>query len=135
MQFPQSSSIEYTANQAKIIDEHLQGDERITTFSSYIGQGSPRFVLTLEPELQRNNFLQYVIVTKSLEDRDKLYGELTSYLNEEFPSALVNAQFVQIGPPSKYPVMLRVAGPDQKVVKDIANQVKVKCKMTRIYRI
>ena len=126
MQFPQSSSIEYTANQAKIIDEHLQGDERIATFSSNIGQGSPRFVLTLEPELQRNNFLQYVIVTKSLEDRDKLYNELTSYLNTEFPSALVNAQFVQIGPPSKYPVMLRVAGPDQKVVKDIANQVKAK---------
>ncbi|MDU6548456.1 efflux RND transporter permease subunit [Veillonella sp.] len=126
MQFPQSSSIEYTANQAKIIDEHLQGNEHISTFTSYIGQGSPRFVLTLEPELQRNNFLQYVIVTKSLEDRDKLYDELTSYLNEEFPSALVNAQFVQIGPPSKYPVMLRVAGPDQKVVKDIANQVKSK---------
>ena len=126
MQFPQSSSIEYTANQAKIIDEHLQGNEHISTFTSYIGQGSPRFVLTLEPELQRNNFLQYVIVTKSLEDRDKLYDELTSYLNEEFPSALVNSQFVQIGPPSKYPVMLRVAGPDQKVVKDIANQVKSK---------
>lgn len=126
MQFPQSSSIEYTANQAKIIDEHLQGDERISTFTSYIGQGSPRFVLTLEPELQRDNFLQYVIVTKSLEDRDKLYGELTSYLNEEFPSALVNAQFIQIGPPSKYPVMLRIAGPDQKVVKEIANQVKAK---------
>ena len=95
MQFPQSSSIEYTANQAKIIDEHLQGNEHISTFTS-------------------------------LEDRDKLYDELTSYLNEEFPSALVNSQFVQIGPPSKYPVMLRVAGPDQKVVKDIANQIKSK---------
>jgi len=126
LSLPQSSSIEYTANQAKIIDEHLQGNEHISTFTSYIGQGSPRFVLTLEPELQRNNFLQYVIVTKSLEDRDKLYDELTSYLNEEFPSALVNSQFVQIGPPSKYPVMLRVAGPDQKVVKDIANQIKSK---------
>ena len=118
MQFPQSSSIEYTANQAKLIDEHLQGDERIATFTSYIGQGSPRFVLTLEPELQRNNFLQYVIVTKSLEDRDKLYAELTPYLNEQFPSALVNTQFLQIGPPSKYPVMLRVSGPNQEVVKD-----------------
>ena len=29
----------------------------ISTFTSYIGQGSPRFVLTLEPELQRDNFL------------------------------------------------------------------------------
>ncbi len=127
MQFPQSSSIEYTASQAKIIDKHLQDNEHISTFASYVGQGSPpRFVLTLEPELQRNNFLQYVIVTKSLEDRDKLYSELTSYLNEQFPSALVNTQFLQIGPPSKYPVMLRVSGPDQAKVKEIANTVKAR---------
>ena len=107
MQFPQSSSIEYTANQAKIIDEHLN---KVTNVFQPLPPTLDKVLRVsfspLEPELQRNNFLQYVIVTKSLEDRDKLYGELTSYLNEEFPSALVNAQFIQIGPPSKYPVML-----------------------------
>ena len=35
-------------------------------------------------------------------------------------------QFVQIGPPSKYPVMLRVSGPDASEVKTIANDVKAK---------
>lgn len=124
MQFPQSSSIDYTASQGKLMDEYLKSNEHIDTFTSYVGQGSPRFVLTLEPELARNNFLQYVIVTKSLEDRDALYKELNAYMDDNYPSALVNMQFVQIGPPSKYPVMLRVSGPDQQVVKTIANDVK-----------
>ena len=126
MQFPQSSSIDYTQSQAKSLDALLKDNEHIDHFTTYVGEGSPRFVLTLEPELPRANFMQTVIVTKSLEDRDALFKDLQNQLNEQYPSALINMQFVQIGPPSKYPVMLRVSGPDASEVKTIANDVKAK---------
>lgn len=126
MQFPQSSSIDYTQNQAKSLDALLKDNEHIDHFTTYVGEGSPRFVLTLEPELPRANFMQTVIVTKSLEDRDALFKDLQDQLNDQYPSALINMQFVQIGPPSKYPVMLRVSGPDASEVKTIANDVKAK---------
>ena len=126
MQFPQSSSIDYTQNQAKSLDALLKDNEHIDHFTTYVGEGSPRFVLTLEPELPRANFMQTIIVTKSLEDRDALFKDLQDQLNEQYPSALINMQFVQIGPPSKYPVMLRVSGPDASEVKTIANDVKAK---------
>ena len=126
MQFPQSSSIDYTQNQAKSLDALLKDNEHIDHFTTYVGEGSPRFVLTLEPELPRANFMQTIIVTKSLEDRDSLFKDLQDQLNDQYPSALINMQFVQIGPPSKYPVMLRVSGPDASEVKTIANDVKAK---------
>ena len=126
MQFPQSSSIDYTQNQAKSLDALLKDNEHIDHFTTYVGEGSPRFVLTLEPELPRANFMQTIIVTKSLEDRDELFKDLQDQLNDQYPSALINMQFVQIGPPSKYPVMLRVSGPDASEVKTIANDVKAK---------
>lgn len=126
MQFPQSSSIDYTQGQAKSLDALLKDNEHIDHFTTYVGEGSPRFVLTLEPELPRANFMQTIIVTKSLKDRDALFKELQDQLNEQYPSALINMQFVQIGPPSKYPVMLRVSGPDASEVKTIANDVKAK---------
>ena len=126
MQFPQSSSIDYTKNQAKSLDALLKDNEHIDHFTTYVGEGSPRFVLTLEPELPRANFMQTIIVTKSLEDRDALFKDLQDQLNDQYPSALINMQFVQIGPPSKYPVMLRVSGPDASEVKTIANDVKAK---------
>ena len=126
MQFPQSSSIDYTQNQAKSLDALLKDNEHIDHFTTYVGEGSPRFVLTLEPELPRANFMQTIIVTKSLEDRDALFKDLQDQLNDQYPSALINMQFVQIGPPSKYPVMLRVSGPDASEVKTIANDVKAK---------
>ena len=126
MQFPQSSSIDYTQNQAKSLNALLKDNEHIDHFTTYVGEGSPRFVLTLEPELPRANFMQTIIVTKSLEDRDALFKDLQDQLNDQYPSALINMQFVQIGPPSKYPVMLRVSGPDASEVKTIANDVKAK---------
>lgn len=126
MQFPQSSSIDYTQGQAKSLDALLKDNEHIDHFTTYVGEGSPRFVLTLEPELPRANFMQTIIVTKSLKDRDALFKELQDQLNEQYPSALINMQFVQIGPPSKYPVMLRVSGPNASEVKTIANDVKAK---------
>ena len=126
MQFPQSSSIDYTQNQAKSLDALLKDNEHIDHLTTYVGEGSPRFVLTLEPELPRANFMQTIIVTKSLEDRDALFKDLQDQLNDQYPSALINMQFVQIGPPSKYPVMLRVSGPDASEVKTIANDVKAK---------
>ena len=126
MQFPQSSSIDYTQNQAKSLDTLLKDNEHIDHFTTYVGEGSPRFVLTLEPELPRANFMQTIIVTKSLEDRDALFKDLQDQLNDQYPSALINMQFVQIGPPSKYPVMLRVSGPNASEVKTIANDVKAK---------
>lgn len=126
MQFPQSSSIDYTQNQAKSLDALLKDNKHIDHFTTYVGEGSPRFVLTLEPELPRANFIQTIIVTKSLEDRDALFKDLQDQLNDQYPSALINMQFVQIGPPSKYPVMLRVSGPDASEVKTIANDVKAK---------
>lgn len=126
MQFPQSSSIDYTQSQAKSLDALLKDNEHIDHFTTYVGEGSPRFVLTLEPELPRANFMQTIIVTKSLEDRDALFKDLQDQLNDQYPSALINMQFVQIGPPSKYPVMLRISGPDASEVKTIANDVKAK---------
>ncbi|MBS5378775.1 MAG: efflux RND transporter permease subunit, partial [Veillonella sp.] len=49
MQFPQSSSIDYTQSQAKLLDSLLKDNEHIDHYTTYVGEGSPRFVLTLEP--------------------------------------------------------------------------------------
>lgn len=124
VQFPQSASLQYTKEQAETLDSLLSGDKRINHYSAHIGEGAPRFILTLDPEVERNNFMQYVIVANSLEDRNELYTELQETLNDTFPSALINMTFLQTGPPSKYPIMFRVSGPDTVKVKEIANEVK-----------
>ena len=130
VQFPQSSSLAFTKAQSEQLDKLLKGDDRIEKYSAYVGEGAPRFILTIDPEVQRNNFMQYVIVAKSVDDRNALYNSLTKELAEKFPSSLVNIQYIQTGPPSKYPIMLRVSGPDPVKLRTIANDVKAQLAKT-----
>lgn len=124
MQFPQSSSLAYTKEQANILSNVLNSDERVDHYAAYVGEGSPRFVLPLDPEIARQNFMQFVITTKSPEDRNSLYKDLSTSLGDMFPAGLPNMSFIQTGPPSKYPIMLRVTGPEAEQVKAIAYDVK-----------
>lgn len=136
MQFPQQSSIAFTKEQNEKFSNLLSGDKRIASYTSYVGEGAPRFVLPIEPELARDNVLQYVIVATSTESRDELYKELEEKINEQFPSAFIRLQYLQTGPPSKYPVMFRVSGPDDKKVIEIAEQVESIMKGTKdIYNV
>ena len=46
------------------------------TYTTYVGQGSPRFWLGLNPVLPNPNFAQIVIVTKDLEARERVKARL-----------------------------------------------------------
>ena len=50
--------------------------DKIDNFAYYTGQGSPRFVLTFDPVLPKDNYAQFVITAKDVEARE--------YLNQKF---------------------------------------------------
>ena len=51
MTLPRGASIKATAEQAQRMSDYLKDDPDIVNYSYYVGEGSPRFVLTLEPVL------------------------------------------------------------------------------------
>ena len=66
MRLPEGTAIGVTDATAKQAERLLAGDPDIVTYTSYVGQGSPRFWLGLNPVLPNPNFAQIVIVTKDL---------------------------------------------------------------------
>ena len=44
----------------------LAKDEDISTYVAYVGNGSPRYYLSLDQQLFRPNFVQFVILTKDV---------------------------------------------------------------------
>jgi multidrug efflux pump len=121
---PQNVSIHETNRQMqKFEKEKLQGNPAIDHFSSYVGQGAPRFILSFDVQPPGRYFGQTVIVTKSLEDRDRLRSEFQAYLDKTFPSADAFVKLLDIGPPVGKPVQYRVSGPDIHKVRDYAQQL------------
>jgi multidrug efflux pump len=121
---PQNVSIHETNRQMqKFEKEKLQGNPAIDHFSSYVGQGAPRFILSFDVQPPGRYFGQTVIVTKSLEDRDRLRSEFQAYLDKTFPSADAFVKLLDIGPPVGKPVQYRISGPDIHKVRDYAQQL------------
>lgn len=124
MTLPEGSSLQATENVSKQFSEALSNDPNIASYSYYIGQGAPRFVLTTDPKLPANNYSQFVIVAKDLEARQVLQDKINKLFAEQFSEVRGHVKLIQTGPPSPYPVMLRVSGYDHEKVREIANQVQ-----------
>ncbi|MFC0241188.1 efflux RND transporter permease subunit [Rhodopseudomonas telluris] len=121
---PQNSSIaETSAQMAQFEREVLQGKDGIDHWSTYVGQGAPRFVLSFDVQPADRAFGQMVIVTKSLADRDRLQPELQAYLKKTFPGTDALVKLLDIGPPVGRPIQYRVSGPDIGKVRELSRQL------------
>ncbi|MGY4303226.1 multidrug efflux pump subunit AcrB [Bradyrhizobium sp. USDA 4369] len=121
---PQNSSIaETNAQMAKFEQEALKGDPDIDHWSTYVGSGAQRFVLSFDVQPADVSFGQIIIVTKSLEARDRARAKLQAYLTKTFPGTDAYVHLLDIGPPVGRPVQYRVSGPDVAKVREIAQQL------------
>ncbi len=120
---PQNSSIaETNAQMARFEKEALQGNDAIDHWSTYVGQGAPRFVLSFDVQPADISFGQMVIVTRSLEARDRVKGELQAYLKKTFPGTDAFVKLLDIGPPVGRPIQYRLSGPDIGKVREFSQQ-------------
>lgn len=121
---PQNSSIaETSAQMARFEREALKGNDSIDHWSTYVGQGAPRFVLSFDVQPADISFGQIIIVTKGLEVRDRVKSELQSYLKKMFPGTDAFVKLLDIGPPVGRPIQYRVSGPDIVKVREFSQQL------------
>ena len=103
----------------------LKDDKDIATYTAYVGQGSPRFWLGLNPQLPNEAFAEIVIVAKNVEARERIKARIEKAVADgALTEARVRVDRFNFGPPVGFPVQFRVIGPDTKTVREIAYQVR-----------
>ncbi|WP_137937304.1 efflux RND transporter permease subunit [Chitinivorax sp. B] len=120
---PEGASLLQTQAVVDRFSHTLQGDPRIVNFVSYVGASSPRFVLVMDQNLGASNFAQFIILAKDAVARDALRQSVEQIFARQFENVRARARILPNGPPSPYPVMLRVHGPQHEQVVKIAEQV------------
>ncbi len=120
MTLRQNASIYATEAQAMRLEALLKDDSDIDHYSTYVGRGAIRFILTLDVQLANPFFAQFVIVTKDLEARERVQAKLEKVLAEEFPEVVARVSPLELGPPVGWPLQYRVTGPDKDEVRKIA---------------
>ncbi len=125
MRLPEGTAIGVTDTATKKAESLLAGDPDILSYTTYVGAGSPRFWLGLNPVLPNPSFAQIVIVTKDLGARERVKARLEHDLADgALPEARTRVDRFVFGPPVGFPVQFRVVGPDPMQVRAIADQVR-----------
>ncbi len=123
LKLSEASSIYATAQHADTLEQLLKGDDDIERWTTYVGQGAIRFYLPLNVQLANDFFAQAVVVTKSLEARERVRRRLEAALTERLPDVVVRVSPLELGPPIGWPLQYRVNGPDPQQVRAIAYRV------------
>ena len=125
MRLPEGTAIGVTDATAKSAEKLIGDDKDVATYTTYVGQGSPRFWLGLNPVLPNSNFAQIVIVTKDLEARERVKARLEKAIADgALAEARTRVDRFVFGPPVGFPVQFRVIGPDPMKVRAIAEEVR-----------
>ena len=125
MRLPEGTAIGVTDATAKKAERLIAGDADVVTYTTYVGQGSPRFWLGLNPVLPNPNFAQIVIVTKDLAARERVKARLEAEIaGGALTEARARVDRFVFGPPVGFPVQFRVVGPDPMKVRTIAEEVR-----------
>lgn len=123
---PEGTSINEVERQAQALEARMMDDEDKRFIATYIGEGIPRFFLPLDQQLRNPNFAQLLVMAKDESARERLIVKLRTILAEDFPSVRAKVDRLFLGPPTGWPVQIRVMGPDRQEVRRIADQVKAK---------
>jgi len=123
LQLPENASIYATQEIAARVDKLLKSDQDVDHWSTYVGQGAVRFYLPLNVQLPNDFFAQAVVVTKGLQQRERVKARLEQALATEFPSVVGRVYPLELGPPVGWPLQYRVSGPEPDQVRAIAFQV------------
>jgi len=125
VQMPKGTSIEQTNAATEQVETWLRKQREAKIVTAYVGQGAPRFFMSLSPELPDPSFAKIVIRTSSEGERDALKDRLRAAVaNGLAPAARVRVTQLVFGPPSPYPVAFRISGRDVGQLRAIAEKVR-----------
>ena len=124
LRLAEGSSFAATEAAARRVEAMLREDADVVSVATYVGGGTPRFYLPLNPELRSANFAQLVLVAQDNPAREKIFARLRTVFDQDYPELRARVARLENGPPVGYPVQFRVVGSDPQIIREIAAELR-----------
>jgi multidrug efflux pump subunit AcrB len=121
---PEGSTLALNEEIALRIEARLMKEPGVTSVSTWVGSGVPRFYLPLDNIFPQSNVSQFIILPKDLKTRETVRVALPALMAQEFPEVRTRVKILPNGPPVAYPVQFRVLGAEPAVLRQRADEVK-----------
>lgn len=119
---PQGTPIAETSAQMTRLEDWLAEREDVTAFSTFVGQGATRFLLTYAGESPNPAYGHMIIRTETLEAIPPLQAALEAFAAEQLPEGEFRTARLIFGAGGGAPIEVRFSGSDPEVLRDLADQ-------------
>ena len=126
---PEGSPVKASEDITRRVEQRLAQEQGVKSVTSWVGSGVPRFYLPLDQVFPQSNVSQLIVQPVDLKTREVLRAKLPALLSQEFPEVRGRVKLLPNGPPVPYPVQFRVVGPDPKVLRLKADEIKAQMRL------
>jgi multidrug efflux pump len=103
--------------------DKLEG-KHIRSYTTFVGQGGPRFWLSIVPEQRADNYAQILVHTLDSHETQQIVTRLKRELPVTVPAARVTIEQLETGPPIGVPIQIRLFGDNIESLRRIAAETK-----------
>ena len=119
---PEGAHLDDVSADLREIESHLTALDQVVSVSSFIGEGPPRIMLALNPELPSQSYGQLLIELEDESQVPALVAHADRYLVETFPQAEPRMRIFPLATYETFKIEARFSGPDEAVLRDLARQ-------------
>ncbi|WP_120501074.1 efflux RND transporter permease subunit [Roseovarius sp. EL26] len=119
---PQSASIHQTSRDLEVIEDWLEQRDDVVSYTTYVGQGASRFMLTYQAEDPNPSYGHIIVRTETIDTISALADEMLTVAAHNLPEGEFRAKRLAFGPGGGTPIEVRFSGPDPEVLRDLGDQ-------------
>ena len=132
LELPLGTSIESSQAIIAEVDKFIEetyfnpasGEPLVRNWLTFIGEGGPRFKLSLNPPNPNPSNTFLVANTFDGEDVDEVIAGIERYVRDKHPDLVAQVKRLDNGPPVDYPIIVRISGSEVDALYDISDQVR-----------
>lgn len=121
---PEGAGIERTRAVVDEVEAILKKHPEIKDYTTYVGEGGPRFHITVMPQFNTLNYARFMVGTHDRNGTRVLVARLNDEIRDRVAGARVQAKPILLGIPVVAPVAIRVRGPDIDTMRRISMDIQ-----------
>ncbi len=120
----EGTHIDEVSKDIEDIDRYIRALDGVTSVTSFIGEGSLRFILNYNYQSPNTSYGQLLVQVDDYNQVTTLLPKIRKYIGAQFPGSEFKATRFKEGPPVDYAVEARFRGPDIEQLRTLADQAK-----------
>ncbi len=128
---PVGTDISKTSAIASNVEAFLLQQEEVTSVGSFIGDGGPRWQLSVPPGTKASNYSFMIINTRDKNDVAVMFDKTNRYLEKQFPDIRYLMKKIPYGPVADAPLSIQITGPNIQELYIAKDLVEKEMKQTK----